>query len=67
MKRRSSTTSQPRARALAVATPIQAFSRGPKKKRREGPPKPRHSTHKQRSSWFRWRNAWPLREAPVRR
>ncbi len=48
-----------------ASPPIQSFVRGPKKQRREGPPKARRSTHKKRSAWFRARNAWPLREAPI--
>jgi hypothetical protein len=39
--------------------------RGPRKPRPEGPPNPRLSTHKARSSWFQSRSAWPVREAPI--
>jgi hypothetical protein len=37
---------------------------GPKK-RRPSLPKPRTTTHKARSAWFRARTTWPVREAPV--
>ena len=38
---------------------------GPKKKLKAGPAAPRTTTHKTRSTWFRARVAWPMREAPI--
>jgi photosystem II stability/assembly factor-like uncharacterized protein len=38
------------------------LSGGPKKKLPSGPPRPRRTTHKTRSVWFRARTAWPYRE-----
>ena len=44
-----------------------AISSGPSKPKLTGVPAPRLSNHKARSTWFRARAAWPMREAPVRR
>lgn len=50
----------------AVAGPsFVVLERGPRKKRRPGPPPPRLSHHKARAAWFRSRVAWPLREGLV--
>src|SRR5262252_10893780 len=38
---------------------------GPRKKRAEGPPAPRYTTHKVRAQWFQARASYPVREARV--
>jgi photosystem II stability/assembly factor-like uncharacterized protein len=45
--------------------PPSSITRGPRKERGEGIPKPRLVNHKERSQWFRARSAWPFREAPT--
>ena len=55
-------TTRTRARG---ATPVVNLQPGPRKRRRPGPPSPRHSHHKARAAWFRARVTWPLREAPT--
>lgn len=38
---------------------------GPRKKKLEGPPPPRYTTHRVRAKWFQARAAYPVREAKV--
>jgi photosystem II stability/assembly factor-like uncharacterized protein len=50
--------------ALA-ASPSVRIKPGPRKKRAEGPPPPRYTTHKVRAAWFQARASYPFREARV--
>jgi photosystem II stability/assembly factor-like uncharacterized protein len=47
--------------------PEPRIARGPAKPRRGGAPLPRLNNHKARSTWFRARAAWPMREAAITR
>lgn len=47
--------------------PARRLPAGRRKERGTEPPAPRLSNHKQRSTWFQSRAAWPVREAPVER
>jgi photosystem II stability/assembly factor-like uncharacterized protein len=50
-------------KSISESEPVLAS--GPRKERKTGPPEPRHSTHKQRSTWFQARASWPFREADI--
>jgi photosystem II stability/assembly factor-like uncharacterized protein len=48
------------------STNLNPITPGPRKKDlKSRGPKPRPSSHKRRSTWFRSRSAWPFREAPI--
>jgi len=51
--------------AAAVEATLIRIKPGPRKKRAQGPPAPRFTTHKVRALWFQARTSYPRREANV--